>query len=565
MKHYLALTIGPIYRTISLARKTRELWMASFLFSRLMKNLLIEIEGTDDDKIGTILLPSTVGLKDNEKFHGAGVYHDRCIVELDKPLEIEGIRAIIDNAIKALNKELGGRTYESLSKYLLIYAARASFIEGELGSQKDEKPEKYLVFELNKILDSLELQTKYSIKESEGINLILSNSYRVHKMYKLGYGADDEVFRNYESDSNKIVRRLPSLLEIALTEFKDREDFGSTITETITKRLEQKKNNEKKISQVKEVEDSTDIEVSDDEILRDDILEQEDILLQLKQKYGDDFLLRHKYIAVVQADGDSIGNTIEALGNNSDNIKEFSHQLMQFARDASDTLTEFGALPIYIGGDDLLFLAPLTNERKENIFSLLEKLRNKFLEQPSLKDNGATLSFGVSVTYYKYPLSEALSKSYSLLNDEAKKYEWWVEKKEKSKNAIAFSVLKHSGQPFGATFGQNTKSFRAWKSMLDLSSDQIMTSLLYKIDQLFPLLEHAAADSKLLKAFFDNHFNEVTDQEQKSFLNRAQEFIYHFFLEYNQGNSEEEYKKRQQALYGFLRLVQFFNTKDQHS
>ena len=54
MTTYLAITIGPIYATIQQARRTRELWAASYVFSLLMRELL---EVLKDEKIGELLAP----------------------------------------------------------------------------------------------------------------------------------------------------------------------------------------------------------------------------------------------------------------------------------------------------------------------------------------------------------------------------------------------------------------------------------------------------------------------------------------------------------------------------
>jgi CRISPR-associated protein Cmr2 len=92
MKTYLAITIGPIYATIQQARRTRELWAASYVFSLLMRELL---EVLKDEKIGELLAPvvTSVDSKEPENsqkteeskttkppttYNGAGIYPDRC-------------------------------------------------------------------------------------------------------------------------------------------------------------------------------------------------------------------------------------------------------------------------------------------------------------------------------------------------------------------------------------------------------------------------------------------------------------------------------------------------------
>ncbi len=41
---YIALTIGPIYKTLSSAKKTRELWGGSYIFSYIMKQIISEFK-----------------------------------------------------------------------------------------------------------------------------------------------------------------------------------------------------------------------------------------------------------------------------------------------------------------------------------------------------------------------------------------------------------------------------------------------------------------------------------------------------------------------------------------
>jgi hypothetical protein len=53
---YTAINIGPIIGTMSMARKVKALWCASYMFSYLMECIVKEIEGA---KI-TILSPATL-------------------------------------------------------------------------------------------------------------------------------------------------------------------------------------------------------------------------------------------------------------------------------------------------------------------------------------------------------------------------------------------------------------------------------------------------------------------------------------------------------------------------
>ena len=47
MSKYIGLTIGPIAKTLHQARKTREIWGASYLFSYLMKKIIKKLKDKD--------------------------------------------------------------------------------------------------------------------------------------------------------------------------------------------------------------------------------------------------------------------------------------------------------------------------------------------------------------------------------------------------------------------------------------------------------------------------------------------------------------------------------------
>ncbi|MFW2427635.1 type III-B CRISPR-associated protein Cas10/Cmr2, partial [Aliarcobacter butzleri] len=44
---YIALTIGPIYKTLKNSKKTRELWGGSYIFSYIMKQIILKFEDRD--------------------------------------------------------------------------------------------------------------------------------------------------------------------------------------------------------------------------------------------------------------------------------------------------------------------------------------------------------------------------------------------------------------------------------------------------------------------------------------------------------------------------------------
>ena len=122
---YIAMTIGPIIETISLARKTSEIWAASYLFSYLMKKIVDELRQKDDV---TFLIPFT---EDEKLFEdedgGVGKFHDRFILQSDT-LTLEEVEAIVEkhknNLGQMVAKSVGvdeNSVRESISEYLQTY------------------------------------------------------------------------------------------------------------------------------------------------------------------------------------------------------------------------------------------------------------------------------------------------------------------------------------------------------------------------------------------------------------------------------------------------------------
>ena len=208
-----------------------------------------------------------------------------------------------------------------------------------------------------------------------------------------------------------------------------------------------------------------------------------------------DFKNAAKYIAIIHADGDNLG---EYFKSHKD-VSEVSKNLFEFDKQAVSIIKEYGALPLFVGGDDLLIFAPVINKEKNTLIDLVNKLSDAY--GSALKTDKSTLSFGISITYYKYPLYEALSKSRKALFDKAKGYD--------GKNAVAMSVQKHSGQSFDFCIGKNESAYKGFSELLQsvLSEDvELPHAVHHKIATLKPLLSQIQIQR--LDDTFDNFFNE---------------------------------------------------------
>jgi len=202
-----------------------------------------------------------------------------------------------------------------------------------------------------------------------------------------------------------------------------------------------------------------------------------------------------KYIAIVHADGDNLGAYIRSETDSA----TVSKNLFEFDKKAVQRIKGYGALPLFVGGDDLLFFAPVMNAQKETIFDLVEKLSKDYKD--ALGTDKSTLSFGISITYYKYPLYEALEKSRKALFEVAKNY--------KNKNAVAISAQKHSGQSFDFCLAKDEEVYGSFTSLIknvlneEVSLPHAIHHKLHKHQMLFKHINY-----KQLQSSFKNIFNE---------------------------------------------------------
>ncbi len=594
--HYLAITIGPIYQTIQRARKTRELWAASFILSELMREILL---GLEKGNYGTALSPDVSGLpkepetkEKREKHHGAGIWNDNCFYAITPGKEdlvkkelpdlllnakanvIAKIRLDFEKVEKKVplsDKQIAGL----FEQHFYCTAVLHSRVPNQAGQKK-------VLIELRDLLDSAECLYAGPVQYDDYVANLLFRPETVLPLYKLGFDDhDDKVFTKVE----EVYRRLPSLLEIATREFKGTDAYKEVV-EAICKQYKESRKEEPTGPKAAEeieiaLEESSATPEEDNQIL--EILKGKGVSPAFKK--------RHKYVAIVQSDGDGIGKIIEGFkDDNVDQMKEFSAQLMDFSKKAVDKIADYDGLPIYAGGDDLLFIAPLQNQHGKHLFHLLDKIKEHFEGKPLLQE--ASLSFGISIFYYKHPMGEALEEGRKQLFRIAKKLRFSARGQgdHKAKKAIAFRVLLHGGQAFGAVFQQGGPVWDAWKILLDernIADTAFLSGMVHRLELLEFLLEDAC-DNKSADYFFKKHFNEARDK-QKAFVNLVQKLAEAIYREYGTLHLEAEDQKdffegqfaftmeeklhRPDApalrrrycnnlLYSALRLIQFLNAED---
>lgn len=467
MEKFSAINIGPIIATLGMARKPRELWSASFLFSHLMKCIYEEAE-----KAGVKIISPA---KPKEKKNKVGIYPDRIYMkdEVDT-------KEVITDAVWRFYSDLYGFNPDKKKKLDLSYFNLMS-----TSCESDKESE--AIAQLNQQLDVLEL---------------------------CNYATDGDAAQTiYDIISEKI--------NSPLFNFADG----------------------KYIKEIKSIEDIAGV--------------QREGHPEIKEKS------HHRYFCVVQADGDNVGKTVSHPSLNDGEVLKISKELVKFGLEATTLIDKFGGLPIYAGGDDLLFIAPVIGKDNTNIFTLIDCLENnafsgvkKVVDGLKLKDDKgkpieASLSFGISMTYYKYPLYEALESARNLLFGKAKGIN--------EKKALAWSLRKHSGGTFEAAFSLKNETLK--KQFVDLieatTDNDTVSAVAHKLRQEEALVDIVLASGSpdRLDALFDKVLE--FDKDKAGYFNAVKAIMPTLF----KTTGKKDYI---QTLYSLLRTAKFIKGEDLH-
>lgn len=367
MSTYSAINIGPITKTIMMARKPRDLWAASYMFSYLMKCIISVLP--KDNIISPCVSENT--RKD------IGLYPDRIYLNCDID------ENVVRNAVKECADYLGVD-----EKYFNITIKTLN----DCSSYSDA------IKKFNKQFDIEELYVK-------AVPGIFDKN-----MQEMLLGEKSRLFTEAYNDEKHSIHDL------------------ATISSNGVKNSE--------------------------------------------FSYA-------KYFCIVQADGDEMGRIISNAKD--EKVQEISKALLKFGEKAIECIENYSSknLPLYAGGDDLLFIVPVVGNKK-NIFELISDIDNQYNNMVKIvadtDKRKTTLSYGISISYHKYPLYEALGTARYLLEKVAKKVD--------GKNAIAWDLRKHSGGAFTGSFSKsNEVLYEAFKKIIDesINKDSIVSAVAHKI------------------------------------------------------------------------------------
>lgn len=539
MNTYTAITIGPIVKTFGKARKVKTYWSASYMFSWIMRELLKELT----EKGYKVISPYYVSnLEDQSLLSQVGLFPDRAIIAREVE-ELEEIKADLEKikakVIGALAEKIGGNSIEDVKRYLGSYIYIYDFSLACTGETE-------FVKDLNARLDALELRQRAATEADTLFKKILAKNN--------GFINDYLDVQKKEGGSEKVPFETTSRIAVS-----------GWLTD-------------------EEIEKYTIKGSEDPEGEKEVAIDYSRLSVEKQAEYRNCY----KYLAVVKADGDSFGKFLSKL--TAEQMEQFSKYFFKFSQEVAEELKDLKAVPVYIGGDDLFFFAPILATDRKQIFELIEvveqqfkdfrdKLAKKyeglFKELEKGEAQPLTMSYGVSIFYYKSPMAEAIEVADKLLFKVAKE-----ERKYRSanKDRVAVSIHKHSGRKIEFTLPckystKGEEEQRLYREATELikkySADQdaMLDGLIHWFDEMFdvvitPILNSEKDEAKRerrLLALCENFFDEDIHKEEdkRDFLVKIFEFIALL--------ADKHYpaKEIKQLIYGLLRYYQFITDKEE--
>lgn len=423
-KLYIGCTIGPVFATLNKAKEPLEIWMASYLFSRIVQEIVAYLTKNPDI---TLISPSHRGIEKANMVKGVGLYSDHIffsIVNADKSKAEE----LLDAAKKAALKVLAADIARSLSKDDTVIPeyteklCKAIYVLSIVHTSNE-----YESFPLHSMADELDLLECYPPYE----RLVDAHNCDLLEEYLISLSKNRSAWLSEHGIDNQHLNHL----------------------------------------------------------------------LRYNESTEQDGLDLKRYVALVQADGDYMGSLLGTLSKSKHTtlVSDISDFLFERGAENAQIVRDYGAMPIYFGGDDMLFLAPIKGniEGKEvSLLGLIDQLEAKFEEafekmlgkidekKRAIFDNifnacsKPALSFGVMICHCQYPLKLIREAAANALFLQAKNAEWTNERKKK---AVHIELRKHSGQTSNLCMRAGTTDANAFSHFMKLEHAEIPTLSLHAL------------------------------------------------------------------------------------
>ena len=503
-KSYAGFTIGPIYDVLSHARKTRELWFGSYFFSWFMERMIEQLSQDDDIDFITPYVQKPF-IQNHSRI---GKYHDRFVIasKLDQKQLFEAIRTTSDRTLGEFAQMIyqcpGGSNIGDLSEVQRILT--------------DYIQRKFIVLRATEITDGANPAAAidpYLDTVEENLHFALGTSRKTCDRCKTLPGVKMLSFE--EKENNVPVKKERPLCPICFIKYM------SNRSQTVSDKV-----GDFRYPMILEIAardllfDSA-VQSAFAEVIReedDDNFEAVTSAYRTVFKKDPDTKPFHKYYAVVQADGDDLGNLASQL-----DAQALSKRLFSFANKAEEVVEKYHGEAIYVGGDDILAFIPVAFHEGRSLKTILDfaveisQVYTQCINNDVPEDKWSSLSMGINIAYFKFPLVHALESARDQLGRA---------KERPGKNAVAVCLTKHSGFQMSFAFTFGTPELRTFSDLMRSVLGGVVDiphAVHHKLAAHAKLLSHLQEES--LRVFMDNVFNEPIHAPYRAGLNKICEML----------------------------------------
>ncbi|MEW6194393.1 MAG: type III-B CRISPR-associated protein Cas10/Cmr2 [Bacteroidota bacterium] len=530
-------TIGPIVEVLMHSKKSRELWCGSYFFSLYMKELNDKLNASVDYNIITPFVGSIPKTR-------AGIYHDHIIGASTKNKNdtynvIENFNKEVFENITKLIADLKNPSTHGTIKNILSDYLQTKFVV--VGYPNNNPSDAQLILTIDSYLLAFESNRTFTLGESKDTcqrcNTLPSFTTEDIPFEKMNVPLCPlcyfQLF-HYKNNMLKSIigpRNFPSTGEISTTEMniKNPLEYFSFLEENqINRELEFEDKDFKKLANQTSV--------------------------KLKPY--------HKYMAIVNADGDSLGRF--AQNYSPTNNETLSQRLFNFSLKVIEITKKYYGELIYCGGDDMLAFMPVAiNGGRTTVIDYAKELSDAYATEVDKGANETSLSVGINIIYYKHPLSFGLQEAYEQ-ERRAKQF----------RNSLSLQLTQHSGQVTQVPPDDNkgkiiplkfdSPAFNDFLEMMkNILSDTIDNGgtihqlsfphgMLQELILVKPILVNLS--SPQIDHFFANHFNEEIHRSGYG-VNFIRDKIKNGYLHYGKVEVLE-------LIIQFLRFIEFLRGED---
>lgn len=586
MSYLLGVTIGPVQTYIEESRKLIDLKNSSNLISSIMKKIY---ELIPDNAEKELIYPNHIIFDDDVDFSNYMVIEIKNIVEMRK-IEKESFD-YFDDFLNKIDPKF------SIKDIFNLFWAIEEIDDSKNGYRLAYKE---LTWNIRSLKNTYEFKQQEQVS---GKKCLICGKYNVFKVenrdgYNLGVNESlcPLCLFKRKGDWNKESkdsRKFESVYSLSLMKWEEK---NKNAIKEVTDKLSQifKKNSTDKYYGLNEITSIINllksnhkgnkryVELKDDDMKEKSLSDEKCIekfeeikssmedLYNGKDEKGNVIVKSPVYeYCFIQFDVDNLGKWISGKYIDLDSDidlksfqKDLSKTLIEFGKSLKIELSDSSCKIIYSGGDD--FLGVLPNEEIINVFENIDKLfkeevQDKIRNRYEKIDNDITYSMSITIAQCKDPMSYALTKTRTELENVKKRFE----KNNISKNGIAINYIINNGKEITCYLTKN--EFKVLVNLIkkfDMISSHISFSYINNFENemsRFDFEDMSYSESQTFFKMTEIEFNRIfnrslimseDDKKNKELVNKIKVYINTItrFMEHLCGENHFEIKSNSEYI-----------------